>query len=124
MENYIAVNFKHIDLENGSKLNNLLYSQQIEYNINKELNSYKIDWIVNNENINLTQIYKNISETFCIITEDDYKSLVGLLYSDNKTLINYNDKFYILEINYCCTFLSNDNLNNKIKKNFSLKKNL
>lgn len=124
MENYIAVYFKHIDLENGSKLNNLLYSQQIEYNINKELNSYKIDWIVNNENINLTQIYENISETLCIITEDDYKSLVGLLYSDNKTLINYNDKFYILEINYCCTFLSNDNLNNKIKKNFSLKKNL
>ena len=124
MENYIAVYFKHIDLENGSKLNNLLYSQQIEYNINKELNSYKIDWIVNNENINLTQIYENISETFCIITEDDYKSLVGLLYSDNKTLVNYNDKFYILEINYCCTFLSNDNLNNKIKKNFSLKKNL
>ena len=124
MENYIAVYFKHIDLENGSKLNNLLYSQQIEYNINKELNSYKIDWIVNNENINITQIYENISETFCIITEDDYKSLVGLLYSDNKTLINYNNKFYILEINYCCTFLSNDNLNNKIKKNFSLKKNL
>jgi len=124
MENYIAVYFKHIDLENGSKLNNLLYSQQIEYNINNKHNSYKIDWIINNENINLTQIYENISETFCIITEDDYKSLVGLLYSDNKTLINYNDNFYILEINFCYTFLSNDNLNNKIKKKFLLKKNL
>ena len=53
-----------------------------------------------------------------IITKDDYQSLVGLLYSDNKQLLNYNDMYFILMIEGIICFDSNDNLNNKVKKNF------
>ena len=119
MEEHTLVNIHYIDLDNGEKINNLINSNQINYTIYKNNNKYELDWIINNYNININDlIYKKLSSSLIIITKDDYNSLLGLLYSDNKQLLNYNDMYYIISIDGYITFNSNDNLNTKIKKKF------
>lgn len=124
MEEYILVNIQYIDLDNGEKINNLINSNQINYTIYKNKNKYELDWIINNYNININKlIYNNLGSTLIIITKEDYNSLLGLLYSDNKQLLNYNDMYYIISMDSYITFNSNDNLNTKIKKKFIEKLN-
>ena len=119
MDTYILVEIEFIDLEYGEKINNLINSNQINYTIFKNKNKYTLDWLIHNNNININElIYNNLATTLVIITKDDYNSLLGLLYSDNKHLLNYNDMYYIIMIEGYMTFDSNDNLNNKLKKKF------
>ena len=119
MDTYILVNINYISLNDGEVINNLIESNQINYIINKNNNKYELDWIINNNNIDIKSlIYNKLHSTLIIITKDDYQSLVGLLYSDNKQLLNYNDMYFILMIEGVICFDSNDNLNNKVKKNF------
>ena len=119
MDKYIAVNINYITLDEGETINNLINSNQINYVINKNNSKYELDWIINNNNTDIKSlIYNKLHSTFIIITKDDYQSLVGLLYSDNKQLLNYNDMYFILMIEGIICFDSNDNLNNKVKKNF------
>ena len=119
MDTYILVQIKYIDLENGESINNLIDSNQINYIVNKNNNKYELDWIINNNNINIKSLlYNKLYNTLIIITKDDYNSLLGLLYSDNKHLLNYNDMYYIIMIEGYMTFNSNNNLNNKLKKKF------
>ena len=74
---------------------------------------------LNNNNINIKSLFYNkLYNTLIIITKDDYNSLLGLLYSDNKHLLNYNDLYYIIMIEGYMTFSSNNNLNNILKKKF------
>ena len=124
MEEYILVNVQYIDLDNGEKINNLINSNQINYTIYKNKNKYELDWLINNYNINIKDlIYNNLGSTLIIITKEDYNSLLGLLYSDNKQLLNYNDMYYIISMDGYMTFNSNDNLNTKLKKKFIEKLN-
>lgn len=119
MENYCAVTFKNIDIENGEKINNLILNNQLIYNVNKTFRTYTVDFLVNNYELDLSSlIYKHISETFCIISEDDYTSLVQLLYNDNKQLINYNNNFYIIEIQSHLKFKGNENIVDNVRKKF------
>ena len=119
MDKYIVVNINYITLDEGEIINNLINSNQINYIINKNNSKYELDWIINNNNIDIKSlIYDKLHSTLIIITKDDYQSLVGLLYSDNKQLLNYNDMYFILMIEGVICFDSNDNLNNKVKKNF------
>tara|TARA_B100001175_G_C19330274_1_gene552174 strand:- start:440 stop:817 length:378 start_codon:yes stop_codon:yes gene_type:complete len=122
MDTYILVQIKYIDLENGESINNLIDSNQINYIVNKNNNKYELDWIINNNNINIKSlIYDKLYSTLIIITKDDYNSLLGLLYSDNKQLLNYNDMYYIINIEGYITFNSSDKLNNTLKKNITEK---
>ncbi len=124
MEEHTLVNIHYIGLDNGEKINNLINSNQINYTIYKNKNKYELDWIINNYNININNlIYNNLGSTLIIITKEDYNSLLGLLYSDNKQLLNYNDMYYIISMEGYMTFNSNDNLNTKIKKKFIEKLN-
>ena len=119
MDKYIVVNINYITLDEGETINNLINSNLINYVINKNNSKYELDWIINNNNIDIkSSIYDKLHSTLIIITKDDYHSLVGLLYSDNKQLLNYNDMYFILMIEGIICFDSNDNLNNKVKKNF------
>lgn len=119
MDTYILVNINYIDLTDGEVINNLIEGNQINYVINKNNNKYELDWIINNNNVDIKSLlYDKLYNTLIIITKDDYNSLLGLLYSDNKHLLNYNDMYYITMIEGYMTFNSNDNLNNKLKKNF------
>ena len=117
METYILVEIEYIDLENGEKINNLINSNQINYIISKNKNKYALDWIIHNNNININElIYNNIFTSLIIITKEDYNSLLGLLYSDNKQLLNYNDMYFIITMKGYFEFSSNENMNNKLKK--------
>ena len=119
MEDYYAVIIKHINIETGDKINNLIQINQLNYNINKNINCYTIDFLINNYDLDLNDlIYNNLYETFCIITEDDYKSLIGLLYNDSKELVNYNDNYYIIEILSHFKFKGNQNMVNTVGKKF------
>tara|TARA_B100001173_G_scaffold253979_1_gene225459 strand:+ start:1262 stop:1639 length:378 start_codon:yes stop_codon:yes gene_type:complete len=119
MDEYILVNINYINLDDGEVINNLIEGNQINYIINKDNNKYELDWIINNNNINIKSLlYNKLYNTLIIITKDDYNSLLGLLYSDNKHLLNYNDMYYIIMIEGYMTFNSNNNLNNKLKKKF------
>ena len=117
METYTLVSIEFLDLENGEKINNLINSNQINYSINKIKNKYTHDWIIHNPNININEIiYNNLATTLIIITKEDFNSLLGLLYSDNKNLLNYNDMYNIITLEGYFEFESNSNLNNTIKK--------
>ena len=119
MEDFCAVTIKHINIENGDKINNLIQSKQLIYNINKNLNCYTVDFLINNYDLDLNDlIYNKLYETFCIITEEDYKSLIGLLYNDSKELVNYNDNYYIIEILSHFKFKGNQNTVNTVRQNF------
>ena len=117
METYILVEIEYIDLENGEKINNLINSNQINYIISKNKNKYALDWVIHNNNININElVYNNIFTSLIIITKEDYNSLLGLLYSDNKQLLNYNDMYFIITMKGYFEFSSNENMNNKLKK--------
>tara|TARA_Y100000389_G_C17457226_1_gene518974 strand:+ start:2853 stop:3230 length:378 start_codon:yes stop_codon:yes gene_type:complete len=119
MDEYILVNINYINLDDGEVINNLIEGNQINYIINKNNNKYELDWIINNNNINIKSLFYNkLYNTLIIITKYDYNSLLGLLYSDNKHLLNYNDLYYIIMIEGYMTFSSNNNLNNILKKKF------
>lgn len=119
MENFCAVIIQYLDINQGEKINNLIQNNQLIYNINKKNNSYSVDFLINNYDLDLSDlIYKNLGETFCIITEDDYTSLIQLLYNDNKQLINYNDNYYIISIQNHFKFKGNENIVDNIRKKF------
>ena len=120
MNNYCSVTITHIDIESGNKINSLLESNQLIYNIIKNKNIYSLDFIINNYDIDMNKVlYNNLMETFCIITEEDYKSLISLMYNDAKQLINYNDNYYIIKMEIHFNFKSNSNQVNEIKKKFN-----
>ena len=119
MEDFCAVTIQYLDIEKGDKINNLILDNQLIYNINKKNTKYTVDFLINNNDLDLSDlIYKNISETFCIISENDYTSLIQLLYSDNKKLINYNNNYYIIEIQCHFKFKGNENVVNNVRKKF------
>ena len=119
MDNFCAVTIKNIDIEKGDKINNLILNNQLIYNVNKKFTTYTVDFLVNNYDLDLSNlIYKHISETFCIISEDDYTSLIQLLYNDNKQLINYNNNYYIIEIQSHLKFKEKENIVDIVRKKF------
>jgi hypothetical protein len=119
MDLHTCVSIEYLDLTNGDIINNLINSNQINYTIIKNKNKIHYEWIINNYNVNMNELlYNKLLSNLIIITKEDYNSLVGLLYSDNKQLLNYNDMYYIISIQPFMEFNSNINLNNKIKKKF------
>ena len=119
MESFCAVIIQYLDINQGEKINNLIQNNQLIYNINKKNNSYSVDFLINNYDLDLSDlIYKNLGETFCIISEDDYTSLIQLLYNDNKQLINYNDNYYIMSIQNHFKFKGNENIVDNVRKKF------
>jgi len=119
MENFCAVTIQYLDINQGEKINTLIQNNQLIYNINKKNNSYSVDFLINNYDLDLSDlIYNNLGETFCIISEDDYTSLIQLLYNDNKQLINYNDNYYIMSIQNHFKFKGNENIVDNVRKKF------
>ena len=119
MEDFCAVTIQYLDIEKGDKINNLILDNQLIYNINKKYTTYTVDFQVNNYDLDLSNlIYKNIGQTFCIISEDDYTSLIQLLYNDSKQLINYNNNYYIIEIQCHFKFKGNENIVNNVRTKF------
>lgn len=127
MESFCAVTIQYLDIKNGENINNLILNKQLIYNVNKKKNSYAVDFLINNYDLDLNNlIYNNLGETFCIISENDYTSLIQLLYSDNKQLINYNNNYYIIEIESHFKFKGNGNIVNNVRNKFldKIKKNI
>tara|TARA_Y100000589_G_scaffold330326_1_gene379622 strand:+ start:854 stop:1243 length:390 start_codon:yes stop_codon:yes gene_type:complete len=127
MESFCAVTIQYLDIKNGENINNLILNKQLIYNVNKKKNSYTVDFLINNYDLDLNNlIYNNLGETFCIISENDYNSLIQLLYSDNKQLINYNNNYYIIEIESHFKFKGNENIVNNVRNKFldKIKKNI
>jgi len=119
MDDFCAVTIQYLNIENGNKINNLILDNQLIYNINKKYTTYTVDFQVNNYDLDLSNlIYKNIGQTFCIISEDDYTSLIQLLYNDSKQLINYNNNYYIIEIQCHFKFKGNENIVNNVRTKF------
>jgi len=119
MSNFCAVTIRNISILQGEKINNLILDNQLIYNVNKKISSYSIDFLINNNDLDLSDlIYNNICDTFCIISEDDYISLIQLLYNDNKQLINYNDNYYIIEIQSHFKFNGDDKTVETVREKF------
>jgi len=119
MSDFCAVTIRSIGISNGEKINSLIADNQLIYNIEKKNSTYSVDFLINNTDLNLSDlIYNNISDNFCIISEDDYISLIKLLYTDNKQLINYNDNYYIIEIQPHFKFIGDDKTVEAVRENF------
>ena len=119
MSDFCAVTIRSIGISNGEKINSLIADKQLIYNIEKKNSTYSVDFLINNTDLNLSDlIYNNISDNFCIISEDDYISLIKLLYTDNKQLINYNDNYYIIEIQSHFKFIGDDKTVETVREKF------
>jgi Icc-related predicted phosphoesterase len=119
MDNYITVLFITVDIKTGELLNNLINEKQINYDIIKN-KSYQINLTNNNSDLCIEKLIKK-KEIFCIITNDDYKSLIKLMYNDEQQIINYNNDYYILEIEPYLSFDTNYSKLLSIQKNLKFK---
>ena len=119
MSNFCAVTIRNISISQGDKINSLILDNQLLYNVNRTSSIYSVDFLINNNDLDLSDlIYNNICDTFCIISEEDYISLVQLLYNDNKQLINYNNNYYIIEIQSHFKFKGDDRTVNTVRDKF------
>ena len=113
MDSYCLVSFKTIDNETFNLLNNYIYEQQITFNVKKNNNSHYFDLVSNNPQFNINILLEDkISDSINIITIEDYKSLINLMFNENHSIIKYND-INILQIKFYCKFdTTTKNINN------------
>lgn len=92
MDSFIFLLFKTVDNTTYNTLNNLIQTQMLSFDINHTNNIYSVKLSSNNPTFNIDDFLQNkISDLFTIITEEDYKSLIHLLYNDEKHIITYNN---------------------------------
>ncbi len=118
MENYTAVSLITVDINTGKLINSFIEQQQINFNVVNNVNHNKVVLISNLPDLDINTLLKNKKEIICIITNDDYKSLINLMYNDEKKIINYNNDYYILEIKPYMEFESHINNLHNIQKTF------
>ena len=99
-------------------LNSFIEQQQINFNVVNNVNHNKVVLTSNLPDLDMNTLFKNEKEVICIITNDDYKSLINLMYNDEKKIINYNNDYYILEIKPYMEFESNINNLHNIQNTF------
>jgi len=118
MNTYTVTSFDTIDDSTFNILNNSILEQQINFNVINNNNIHQIILRSNDPSFNITNYLSDkISTTFNIITNDDYKSLINLLYNEQHSIIKYND-INILKIQAFYNFDSTENNISLIKKNF------
>ena len=104
MENYVLVKFKTIDNNTFNTLNNYINDQYISFNVKKNNNVFYFDLASNDSSFNIDNYLEDkISDSISIITYQDYKSLIDLMFNENHSIIKYND-INILQINFYCSF--------------------
>ena len=118
MEDYTAVSLITVDIDTGNLINNFIEQQQINFNILKEDTSYKTILSSNSSDLNINLLLDKKKEVICIITKDDYKSLIKLMYNNEKKIINYNNDYYLLEIKLYLEFNSHINNLHNIQQTF------
>ena len=118
MDTYTVVLFHIIDNSTFNLLNNAILEQQINFNVINNNNIHQIILKSNDPSFNIDNYLSDkISTTLNIITNDDYKSLINLLYNEQHSIIKYND-INILKIQAFYNFDSNLKNISIIKKNF------
>ena len=118
MDTFVIVLFKTIDDITFNTLNNYIYDQQISFNVKKNNNTYYFDLDSNNPSFNINDFLENkISDSINIITLEDYKSLIDLMFNENHSIIKYND-INILQIKFYCKFDSTPKNINLIESKF------
>ena len=92
MDSFIFLLFKTVDDTTYNTLNNLIHTQMLSFDINHTNNIYSVKLSSNNVTFNIDDFLSNkLSDLFTIITEEDYKSLIKLLYNDEQHIITYNN---------------------------------
>lgn len=112
MDSFALVLFKTIDNDTFNKLNNYIYEQQVSFNIKKNNNSHYFDLVSNNPTLDIQSFLQDkTSDSINVITIQDYKSLIDLMFNENHSIIKYND-INILQITFYCKFdTTNKNIN-------------
>ena len=92
MNTYVLVLFKLFDNETFDYINNSIEDQQISFDVKKKDNIHYFDLKSNNSSFNINSyLVDKISDSINIITLEDYKSLIDLMYNENQSLIKYNE---------------------------------
>lgn len=113
MDNYTVVSIITVDINTGELINNFIEQQQINFIVSNIDTCHKTILTSNWSELDINVLLKTKKEVICIITNDDYKSLIKLMYNDEKKIINYNNDYYILEMKPYLEFNSNiSNINN------------
>lgn len=118
MDTFTVVMFSTVDNETFDLLNNMILEQQLSFTVTNNNNTHQILLKSNDPSFSIEDYLKNkISTSLNIITNEDYKSLVNLLYNEQHSIIKYND-INILKIDAFYNFDSNEKNISIIKKNF------
>ena len=118
MDTFTVVMFSTVDNETFDLLNNMILEQQLSFTVTNNNNTHQILLKSNDPSFSIDDYLTNkISTSLNIITNEDYKSLVNLLYNEQHSIIKYND-INILKIDAFYNFDSNEKNISIIKKNF------
>ena len=119
MDTFILVLFNTIDDETFNLLNNLISEQLLSFDILSTQNNHKINLLSNDSSFNIQEfLHDKISESLNIITYDDYKSLINIMYNEQHSIIKYNN-INILQITSFYKFDTTPDKLSTIKNNFS-----
>ena len=118
MDTFTVVMFSTVDNQTFDLLNNMILEQQLSFTVTNNNNTHQILLKSNDPSFSIDDYLTNkISTSLNIITNEDYKSLVNLLYNEQHSIIKYND-INILKIDAFYNFDSNEKNISIIKKNF------
>ena len=118
MDTFILVLFNIIDDETFNFLNNLISDQQLSFDVLSTQSTHKINLVSNDSSFDIQQFLQDkISDSLNIITYDDYKSLIDIMYNEQHSIIKYNN-INILQIQSFYKFDTTPDKLSSIKKNF------
>tara|TARA_B000000565_G_scaffold245352_1_gene213080 strand:- start:436 stop:819 length:384 start_codon:yes stop_codon:yes gene_type:complete len=118
MNTYTVVLFDTIDNDIFNILNNAILEQKLNFNVVNNNNIHRINLNSNDPLFDVNQYLQDkVSTSLNIITNDDYKSLLNLLYNEQHSIIKYND-INIIKIQAFYNFDSNEKNISSIKNNF------
>tara|TARA_Y100000741_G_scaffold340767_1_gene302587 strand:+ start:192 stop:557 length:366 start_codon:yes stop_codon:yes gene_type:complete len=116
---FVGLFIKTINLQDGQLINEYININKLSFNIIKNNNIISIDLKNNTNFIDLNKILNNYKELLIIIRKEEYKEMIKLIYNDQQKLVNYNNKYYIIEIRPYLDFKTNYNNINNISEKFS-----
>lgn len=123
---YISLFINTINIKYGEILNNFIFEKKIISTIQKKNNNlYTIHFEHNNNNtynylndINHI-INNNITQLFIIIPYTEFLNMTKLFNNSDNLLVNYNDLYYILQIEPYLIFNTHNYNISKLKDRFS-----
>jgi len=115
---FINITITVLNNEHGKLINSYIIDKRINFKQKKNYNYHSYDIINNDSNLDINNILKSSYQIMIIISIEEFNNMINLFYNTDNLLINYNNKYFILEIKPHLTFKTNMINILKLQNNF------